>query len=518
MSIWTDFIKEYAKKHHITYGCALSQYKNGLKTAYYKFKKGEEWFIDDDILVVNEEIKQKKEKEKEKEKPIIKQTIKFTPTIKKKKSIKKIIKFKLPTPIGSKIDIKKNIQNINDKLELLKQIGIENKDLKYKSQSVPLQLGYYAIIDKFKEKCFIVSPSIYGTLLGFKINDVNDTKPRKEIIEALGEKLKECKNEGQKIIISYMTFNFVINDKSGSHANLLIYRPLQNEVERFEPHGQYFTYYGYEVNNKLNSQLKNLFENELNKYIGNVKYIPPNEICPNIKGFQYLEGLIKKENENGFCAIWSLFFMDLLLNNPNTSSKDIMEEALKISNDDPQYLSEIIKGYVVEINNLLNRLFEGEEPELIPNLFNINNPKRDIPIIKKFFKRKNLKDFPTLKQEITPPVVKKEIPPPVVKKEIPKETIDNLFKLRLTIEKINEMLDRLENYQGRKQKLRFNKKVKKEQMLQYIVETYTNKDILDAIEEHVYNKKQDAIEAKEREKVGKGLYFDYSRPKYYVSN
>ena len=61
MSIWTDFIKEYAKKHHITYGCALSQYKNGLKTAYYKFKKGEEWFIDDDILVVNEEIKQKKE-------------------------------------------------------------------------------------------------------------------------------------------------------------------------------------------------------------------------------------------------------------------------------------------------------------------------------------------------------------------------------------------------------------------------------------------------------------------------
>ena len=80
------------------------------------------------------------------------------------------------------------------------------------------------------------------------------------------------------------------------------------------------------------------------------------------------------------------------------------------------------------------------------------------------------------------------------------------------------MLDRLENYQGRKQKLRFNKKVKKEQMLQYIIKTYTNKDILDAIEEYIYNKKQDAIEAKEIKKVGKGLYFDYSRPKYYVSN
>ena len=503
MSIWTDFIKEYAKKHHITYGCALSQYKNGLKTAYYKFKKGEEWFIDDDILVVNEEIKQKKEKEKEK--PIIKQTIKFTPTIKKKKSIKKIIKFKLPKPIGSKIDIKKNIQNINDKLELLKQIGIENKDLKYNSQNVPIQLGYYAIIDKFKEKCLIVTPSIYGTLLGFDIN-VNDTKPRKEIIEALGEKLKECKNEGQKIIISYMTFDFVINDKSGAHANLIIYRPLQNEVERFEPHGQYFSYYGYEVNNKLNIQLKNLFENELNKYIGNVKYILPNETCPNVKGFQYLESSIKKENESGFCGIWSLFFMDLLLNNPNTSSKDIMKEALKISNEDPQYLSEIIKGYVVEINNLLNRLFEGKEPELIPNLFNINNPKRDIPIIQKFFKRKNLKNFPTLKQEIDP---------------VTKETIDNLYKLRLTKEKTNEMLDILENYQGRKQKLRFDKKVKKYQILQYIIFTYTNKDILNAIEEYIYNKKQEAKEAKEakeKEKVGKGLYFDYSRPKYYVSN
>jgi hypothetical protein len=65
MSIWTDFIKQYAKAHHITYGCVLSQYKEGLKQAYQKFKRGEDWFIEDNIINVNETLNQKKTKEKE---------------------------------------------------------------------------------------------------------------------------------------------------------------------------------------------------------------------------------------------------------------------------------------------------------------------------------------------------------------------------------------------------------------------------------------------------------------------
>ena len=56
MTIWTDFVKEYANRHNTTYGCALSQYKSGLKQAYQKYKKGQDWFSEDDILEVNDRM------------------------------------------------------------------------------------------------------------------------------------------------------------------------------------------------------------------------------------------------------------------------------------------------------------------------------------------------------------------------------------------------------------------------------------------------------------------------------
>ena len=66
MTKWTDFVKEYSKYHHISYGCALSQYKDGLKKAYNQYKKGEDWKdAGDEIIDVNDEINYLKKQERE---------------------------------------------------------------------------------------------------------------------------------------------------------------------------------------------------------------------------------------------------------------------------------------------------------------------------------------------------------------------------------------------------------------------------------------------------------------------
>jgi hypothetical protein len=89
-------------------------------------------------------------------------------------------------------------------------------------------------------------------------------------------------------------------------------------------------------------------------YIGNVRFVPPIDICPTkypqTKGFQSLQSQLGKdlwgEPYRGFCLMWSLFFIELVLMNPDKTTDEIITEALDIVKEDPEYLLQVIKGYV----------------------------------------------------------------------------------------------------------------------------------------------------------------------------
>ena len=78
------------------------------------------------------------------------------------------------------------------------------------------------------------------------------------------------------------------------------------------------------------------------------------------KGFQSLEREIKKIRieGGGFCVMWSLFVMEMVLNNPNKSTLQIIEKVMDITKKDPQYLSNIIRGYVVGVEKTLDETFK----------------------------------------------------------------------------------------------------------------------------------------------------------------
>jgi len=141
---------------------------------------------------------------------------------------------------------------------------------------------------------------------------------------------------------------------------MLIYRPFERTVERFEPHGEAFAN-SRSGDSSINAQLSKLFEEKLHSYTeGEVRFVPPNELCPNKKGFQTLEGQIKKLNieGGGFCMMWSLFVMEMVLNNPNKSTLQIIEKVMEITKKDPQYLANIIRGYVVGVEKTLDETFK----------------------------------------------------------------------------------------------------------------------------------------------------------------
>lgn len=152
------------------------------------------------------------------------------------------------------------------------------------------------------------------------------------------------------------------------HANMLIFNPYSWEVEHYEPHGDKYQgqWLGHNQTGKskkksdgfwvpdginfkqaienINKEIKRQFKLNYsirtpekrkkvfsqmtsNSRSGTLKYLPPNEVCPTprligkLKSFQsdsnfsapkLFEGAIITETE-GYCSLWSMYFLDLRL-------------------------------------------------------------------------------------------------------------------------------------------------------------------------------------------------------------
>jgi hypothetical protein len=147
--------------------------------------------------------------------------------------------------------------------------------------------------------------------------------------------------------------------------NLLIFKVDTREIIRFEPHGsatgdrtgqmdKRFNKFCESLTKKINADL------DLNvKGKRKFKFVPPSDICPrkpnNEKfklGFQAMENQIPQSN-SGFCQLWSMFFMECILRNPDMDIKDVYKEAYELLQDKPQFFLDVVKGYFIQVNELL---------------------------------------------------------------------------------------------------------------------------------------------------------------------
>lgn len=102
-----------------------------------------------------------------------------------------------------------------------------------------------------------------------------------------------------------------------THANALLCDKKKGTVERFEPHGarayELFKDYHYE---SLDEQLAAYFKQEYG-----LEYIAPITYCPAL-GPQSIEHYI---TESGYCATWSLWYIDMRLSNPDVARDKLVK-------------------------------------------------------------------------------------------------------------------------------------------------------------------------------------------------
>ena len=183
--------------------------------------------------------------------------------------------------------------------------------------------------------------------------------------------LKLCLETGETLII--------IPFRLKAHLNMLFIKSETREIIRFEPHGSAYRGSKKTEDKKTNTFLENL-TSKINTYLGlksnrKFKYVSPYDVCPrgissDYRGFQssdfsgkvFINGnpslVQKNKKESGFCALWSWFFAECVLANPDIPIDVVYKEADKSLRDFPMKIAIIIRGYFLSVNDELKEMKE----------------------------------------------------------------------------------------------------------------------------------------------------------------
>jgi hypothetical protein len=274
---------------------------------------------------------------------------------------------KLPEPIKVSKKLAQELDELEKKGETIVTIcGYSNIE----------SLFYLYLIKKYKSKCVAKKTNLLDkqdTLLGMSINikmkltKEEEAEMREQFIN-LAKTLTKCIKKGEETII--IPLNYYKGFLPVGHSNVLIYRRRTNAIEHFEPHGGEFKESEKEqanIERKIDFFIR-IFNAELKKdNIHAVTYVAATNVCPYLQGLQTIENnsLLKKSKgePGGYCSIWSMFFAELCLKNPDKSSEEILEDIynyLTTKENANNYLKKVIRGYsgyIVETVNIYLKIF-----------------------------------------------------------------------------------------------------------------------------------------------------------------
>ena len=228
---------------------------------------------------------------------------------------------------------------------------------------------YLYLFKKYKSNCFLYSNTDDDDFrfLGLTINiKTNQSKAKTRLfnthINSTAASFTECVIRNVKTIIVPIV---IYDNKEVTHANVLIYRKKFNQIEHFEPHGNY--YMGDEkLANKIKANISK-FVSKVNSILkengkSEINYVPSEQVCPTEEGLQALEGMstlpTNEYDEAGYCVPWSMFFTELCLANPNLESSklfDIITNYFKDKENVEDYLRKVIRGYTFFIDEKVTK-------------------------------------------------------------------------------------------------------------------------------------------------------------------
>lgn len=181
--------------------------------------------------------------------------------------------------------------------------NISNKNLDFDSNSISLPTDLHLTLD----------------MLPFFITFMNtDTYYIHPYLNLLIKGLSKKYPEDYAIV-----FLSLHDEESNLHANILFYNFKEKTITRFEPYGDTFI---------IDENIDEILQEELTWNL-NFKYIKPSDYT-NGSGLQSLSDDNNISNQKpgdfgGFCLAWSLWFVEMKLQNENISNKDLIYKSLR---------------------------------------------------------------------------------------------------------------------------------------------------------------------------------------------
>lgn len=167
---------------------------------------------------------------------------------------------------------------------------------------------------------------------------------------------KKCKSK------RFVVLPFGYNCIDSGHANWLLYDKETCSLERFEPYGK--------LNDKkclnppnLDSEIEKLFKENLgDSFIKN--YYHPLSFSP-ARNLQTIQEAEKEKLEIvGFCSVWSCFWIDLRLSNPDIDRKKLLDmtikELKKLKRKENISFTQFIRNYsgiIVDVSNEIKKMY-----------------------------------------------------------------------------------------------------------------------------------------------------------------
>jgi len=269
-------------------------------------------------------------------------------------------------------------ENIKKFIEKKVKLGNETEILSWAGKYIIYQLFYLYLFKKYGHSCFVKTvergmelyldiskaiPKFNPTKLNEYYN--KNTIKIKNQLKLNAKQILNCIKRGQIII----TIPVFLNLDVGAHANLLIYNKNFNTLSLFEPYGSFADYKYDNLKDEMLEYLTNIINGGLDED-SKIIYERADVVCPTLKGFQNFEerkaDIYKHPKEGGgYCAVWSLFFTELSLANPEKSTRDLYNSALDyIINEVGEknagnYLRYVARGYVKIVNEKLKKYFNN---------------------------------------------------------------------------------------------------------------------------------------------------------------
>ena len=292
--------------------------------------------------------------------------------IKPKKS--STTKLKIPEPDRTDSDFSPN--QIDEMLSKLIEQGTQPIKQKFEGYGFFQDIYMMYLMKKYKSMCYTMSVVRYSDIeMKIKVYVDDDRPPNIDEKNNFVEKIYDCI---VKKSIPFVIIPIVIidpDDKNANHYNILIYRRNKHQIEHFEPHGQYYNtqYMKFDmIRDNIKSYVSEL-NLQLKKKAGMspVKFISSDQVCPMLQGLQAKEEMgrvmlqarnrkfgkqVRHEYEpGGYCTIWSLFFIELVLKNPTVPSKDLLKMVIdKIS---ALQLIDVARGYMSIVSTKLQQYY-----------------------------------------------------------------------------------------------------------------------------------------------------------------